>query len=122
MWDVPYCPMHPLGTKGWDGQLGHRAEMWDSMGRPLHPLGTKGWDGQLGHRAEVWDSMRCPLLSHTPLGDSWDTGLKCGTPWDVPYCPIHPSGTKGWDGQLEHRAEVWDSMGRPLLSHTSLRD
>ena len=54
--------------------------------------------------------------------DSWDIGLKCGTPWDVPYCPIHPLGTKGWDGQLGHRAEVWDSMGRPLLSHTSLGD
>ena len=33
--------------------------------------------------------------------DSWNTELKCGTPWDVPYCPIHPSGTRdgidSWD-------------------------
>ena len=82
------------------------------MGRPIHPLGTKGWDGQLGHRAKVWDSMGRPLLSHTSLRDflRWDGQLghrlKCGTPWDVPYCPIHPLGTKGWDGQLGHRAEV----------------
>ena len=72
MWDSMGRPIHPLGIKGWDGQLGHRLKCgtpWDVPYCPIHPLGTKGWDGQLGHRAEVWDSMGHPLLSHTSLRD-----------------------------------------------------
>ena len=52
--------------------------------------------------------------------DSWDTGLVCGTPWDVAFSPMCPLETKGLDGQLGHRAsmrpvgERWDSMGCPI--------
>ena len=34
----------------------------------IHPLGTKGWDGQLGQRPVIGDSI-CPLTVHTSLGD-----------------------------------------------------
>ena len=56
---------------------------------------------------DSWDRVLCwgtpwdvPYCSIHPLGteglmDSWDRVLYWGTPWDVPYCPIHPLGTEG---------------------------
>ena len=53
-----------------DGQLGQRIVLRDTMGRPLmtyiYPLGTEGWDGQVGQhhgmshmslRIERWDAQ-----------------------------------------------------------------
>ena len=42
---------HPLGTKGWDGQLCIMGSIITGVQgmsfMSTHPLGTKGWDGQL---------------------------------------------------------------------------
>ena len=35
----------------------------------VHPLGTEGWDGQLGQRPVIGDSMGCPLTVRMSLGD-----------------------------------------------------
>ena len=46
----PSLSVHPLGTEGWDGQLGQRpidGIPWDVPSLSVHPLGTEGWDGQL---------------------------------------------------------------------------
>ena len=51
--DVLSLSVHPLGTEGWDVQLGQRPLERDSMGCPLTvctSLGTEGWDVQLGQR------------------------------------------------------------------------
>ena len=65
-WDVPHCPYVPWGLRdvmdSWDGGL----QMGDSTGCPSlssHPLGTEGWDGQLGQRptdGTPWDVPHCP--------------------------------------------------------------
>ena len=65
-WDSMGCPslsVHPLGTEGWDGQLGQRPTdgiPWNVPSLSEHPLGTEGWDGQLGQRPVIGDSMGCP--------------------------------------------------------------
>ena len=84
--DVPSLSAHPLGTEGWDRQLGQRptdGTPWDVPSLSVHPLGTEGWDGQLGQRptdGTPWDAPHCPYV---PWGlrdgmDSWDRGLQMG--------------------------------------------
>ena len=98
----PHCPsVRPLGTEGWDGQLGQRptdGTPWDVPSLSVRPLGTEGLDRQLGQRPTD------------------------GTPWDVPSLSVRPLGTEGWDGQLGQRPVIEDSMGCPLTVRTSLGD
>ena len=62
---------------------------------PICPLGTEGWDGQVGQRIVLRDTMGRPLMSHMSFGiEGWDghrVMLKdrhYGTaPWDVSLIP-----------------------------------
>ena len=96
---VPKLSVHPLGTEGWDGQLGQRPVIGDSTGCPftvrtsLRDLGM-GWTaGTEGYR---WDSIRCPLTVHTSRERT-----SHGVPSVAlcPNCPSHPSVPKGMYGQ-----------------------
>ena len=52
----PSLSICPLGTEGWDKQLGQRptdGTPWDVPSLSVHPLGTEGWDGQLGQRPVI---------------------------------------------------------------------
>ena len=40
-----------------------------SLDVPWCPLGTEGWDGQVGQRIVLRDTMGHPLMSHMSLGD-----------------------------------------------------
>ena len=48
----PNCPSHPSVPK-----------------LSVHPLGTEGWDGQLGQRPVIGDSTGCPFTVRTSLRD-----------------------------------------------------
>ena len=52
------------------GFLQSSAQPHESAPIPLQcPLGTEGWDGQVGQRTVLRDTMGHLLMSHMPLGD-----------------------------------------------------
>ena len=101
----------PWGLR--DGQVGQRIVLRDTMGTSLDvPYVLCG----LRDGMDRWDStMECPIL-YVP----W--GLRDGMDWwdSTMGCPSHMSlAIEGWDG---HRVTLKETMGHPLMSHSSVRD
>ena len=66
--EIQYCTKK---LNGWTGGTENCAEghYGTSHDVPLRPLGTEGWDGQVGQRTVLRDTMGRPLMSHMSLGD-----------------------------------------------------
>ena len=127
-WDSTGCPSlsaHPLGTEGWDGQLGQRPTDGTPRDVPHCPYvpwglrdGTDSWD-----RGLQMGLHGISLTVHTSLGDS-GMGRTAGTEayrWDFTGClslSAHPLGTEGLDGQLGQRptdGTPWDVPHCPYI-------
>ena len=127
----PSLSLRPLGTEGWDGQLGQRptgGTLWNIPSLSVYPLGTEGWDRQLGQTTGTEACNRglhgMSLTVYTSLGDrgmgrSWDRGLQRGLHGIVMYILLFSVPCYRTHGSpkfpLDSRWQYWTT----LLLHRS---